>query len=187
MGKPDKETFHREVRRIRRDYGGDRDWDDTAELFAHHLYWRRRELDREEDAPVLDRNLRGMIRRSHTNKYLWDAVNLIARLHLTRGDSLPEPLAEWIERVLVDQHLDQQEKLRPRPGKGSGTAVRDWVICMAVESLDTRIYTPTRSGGRNEASAMGGSGCDIVGAAFFKSYKTIEGIWLSRHTYPSTR
>ena len=178
-------SFDREVGRIRQEYGGDREWKDQARLFAHFLYWKRRESDQEEDTPDLEPILRKMIRRSMTDKYIWDAVNHIAQAHLTSNDVLPRPLAVWIECVLVDQHFKlRREKLLPRPSKGRRVRVRDWIVCSAIEDLVARGYTATRSGGGDEmASAEGGSACDIVGVAFFKSYKTIEGIWGSRHQY----
>ena len=139
MGKPDEETFNREVKRIRRDYGGNQEWEGWARQFAYHLYWCRQERSREEDAPDLEPILTRMILLSQTNKYIWDAVNLVAQAHLTRGDSLPDPLACWIEHVLVDQHMEKQsEKHRPRPRKGRRVEVRDRIICLAIQNLVSR-------------------------------------------------
>ena len=175
MGKLDKETFDREVSRIRRDYGGDRDWKDTARLFAYYLYWRVREPDQEGDNPDPELILRELIGLSQINKYMWDAVNLIAQEHLTKGDPLPDSLAEWIEHVLVDQYMQsQKEKLRPRPSKGLSKGVRDRMMCMAIESLVARRYPETRRGGEGIASAEGGTACDIVGKAFNTGYKNAE-------------
>lgn len=187
MGRLDKETFDREVELIRRTYGGDRRWRDTATLFADYLYWRVREPDHEEENPDLELILRELIDLSLTNKYMWDAVNLIAQEHLTRSDPLPVPLAEWTEHVLVDQYIQlQHEKLRPRPRKGRRTGVRDRMMCLAIESLVARGYTQMRSGGGGIASAEGGTACDIVGKAFNTGYKNAEKIWTSRPPQPSS-
>ena len=177
MGELDEGTFDREVRRIRRDYGGDRDWKDTARLFGYYLYWKVRESGQDEDSGNPERNLRELIGMSRINKYMWDAVNLIAQEHLARGDPLPRPLADWIERVLVDQCLQsKEEKLCPRPRKGKRTAVRDRVICAAIESLVAQGYPAMRSGGSGMACAEGGTACDIVGKAFNIGYKHTEKI-----------
>ena len=187
MGELDEGTFYREVRRIRRDYGGDRDWKDTARLFGYYLYWKVRESGQDEDSGNPERNLRELIGMSRINKYMWDAVNLIAQEHLTRGDPLPDSLAEWIEHVLVDQYIQsQKEKLRPRPAKGGRLVVRNRMMCLAIESLVARGFTATRAGGRAKACAEGGSACDIVGKAFFKSYTRAEEIWLSGKQQPSS-
>lgn len=182
---PDKETFDRAVRSIRRTYGGDRKWQDTARRLAYYLYWRVREPDQEEDNPDPELILRELIDFSQINKYSWDAVNIIAQEHLTRGDPLPDSLAEWIEHVLVDQYIQsQKEKLRPRPAKGRRMAVRDRMMCSAIESLVARGYTVMRSGGGGMASAEGGTACDIVGKAFNTGYKNAEKIWTSRPPQP---
>ena len=181
MGKLEPEIFDREVRRIRQTYGGDREWRNTAELSAgYYLYWRDRESDREEDTFDL-LILRELIGLSRIDKYMWDAVRLIAQEHLTRGDPLPVPLAEWIEHVLVDQCFRLgREKLRPRPRTGRRMVFRDLVMCWAIESLGAQGYMPTRSGGRRMACAEGGSACDIVGKAFGIGYKYAEEIWALR-------
>ena len=180
MDKLDTETFDREVELIRRTYGGDRDWRDTASLVAYYGYWRFREPDQEEDNPDLELKLRELIDLSRINKYMWDAVNLIAQEHLARGDPLPDSLAEWIEHVLVDQYIQsQKEKLRRRPAKGHRLVVRDRMMCLAIESLVARGFKPIRKGGEAMACAEGGSACDIAGAAFFIGYKHVEDIWLS--------
>ena len=177
MGKLEPEIFNREVRRIRQTYGGDRKWRTTAELSAYYLYWRDRESDREEDTF----NLRELIDLSRIDRYMWDAVRLIAQEHLTRGDPLPVPLAKWIEHVLEDQSVRlRREKLRPRPRTGRRVVFRDLVMCWAIESLGAQGYMPTRSGGRRMACAEGGSACDIVGKAFGKGYKYAEEIWALR-------
>ena len=186
IDKPDKETFDREVRLIRQRYGGQRKWKDPARVFAN-LFWSSRELDQQEDNPDLAPSLVGLIGLSQVDKYMWDAVNLFAQAHLTRGDPLPDPLAQWIVEVLRDQYLPaKKQKFRPRPGKGHQFKVRDWMMCLAVGNLVARGYTETRREGRPEAHASGGTACDIVGAAFFTGYKNVEKIWLSRIRRPSS-
>ena len=145
MGKLEPEIFDLEVRHIRETYGGDLKWRDTAEWSAgFYLYWRDRESDREEDTFDLE-ILRELIGLSRIDRYMWDAVRLIAQEHLTRGDPLPVPLAEWIEHVLVDQHFRlQREKLWPRPRTGRQMVFRDLVMCWAIESLGAQGYMPTR-------------------------------------------
>lgn len=185
MGKLDPDTFDREVRRVRRDYGDYRDWKDPARMFAYHLYWKVRESDQDEGSGNPEQNLRELIGMSRVNKYKWDAVSLIAQEHLASGDPLPRPLADWIERVLADQYArSQKEKLCPRPRTGRRNALRDRVICLAIERLVARGYPDIRRGGSRMACAEGGTACDIVGNAFYIGYKRAEEIWLLRPKQP---
>ena len=56
----------------------------------------------------------------------------------------------------------------------------------AIKNLVARGFTATRSGGEAQADAAAGTACDIVGAAFFTTYKNVERIWLSRMRQPSS-
>ena len=185
MNKPDHEAFDKEVKLIRQRYGGQSDWKDPASVYAY-LYWRSRELDQEDDNPVPKLSLVRLIGLSQVDRYIWDAVNLIAQAHLTNGDLLPDPLAQWIVEVLRDQYLDPQEKFRRRPATGSRLRVKYWMMWQAVENLVARGYPETRRGGEAQANAAEGTACDVVGVAFFVSYKHVEGIWYARDGRPSS-
>lgn len=178
VNKPDRRKFDREVDRIRRTYGGDEDWKDPSRLFEHYLYWEVREAALEHDNRAPEWIIRDLIALSKINKFMWDAVNHVARKHLARRDAVPYPLACWIADVLADQHKERSQKLRPRPRKGRPMAVRDRMMCSAIKSLVPLGFRQTRAGGDPEASAAGGSACDVVGAAFSTRYDTVEKIWL---------
>ena len=118
---------------------------------------------------------------SEVQAELWDAVNLIGRRHLRRGDPLPEVLAHWIRDVLADQGTKRQkDKVRPRPPRSRRGGVRDQMIRLAIERLIAGGYKATRHRGPPEACAEGGTACDIAGAAFGHDYKNTERIWGSR-------
>ena len=179
MSKSDQERFDRDVRFIRRKYGGRDKWKDAASVFAH-FFRMSREPVRGESNLDAETSLVGLIRLSQIDKHMWDAANLIAQDHLTSGVVLPDPLAHWVSDLLADQTIPRESRIRPRPAKGRGLRVRDWMMWIAVADLVERGYTATRREGVAQASAKGGTACDVVGKAFFKSYKTIEGVWYSK-------
>ena len=122
-----------------------------------------------------------LIDQSKTLPECWEAVNLIGRRHLRRGDPLPAALAHWIRDVLADQGIKRQkDKLRARPPGSRRGGVRDQKIRMAIKNLSARGFQETRRGGPPEACSEGGSACDIAGAAFGLNYKNTERIWGSR-------
>ena len=138
------------------------------------------EIDDEADRRAA---LERFVAWSETKKEYWDAVHLLARRQLRRGNPLPTALAHWIRDVLADQGVKRQkDKARPRPGKGRREAERDRMIRSAIDNLVARGYTEMRSGRKGnlpEACAEGGSACDIAGAAFGLGYKNTERVWLS--------
>lgn len=170
----DEATFDREVAIIRRKYARSTM---TLPGFVASGY------DGIDDEAERLATLEHFIVGSEVRKDYWDAVNLIARRQLRRGNPLPAALAHWVRDVLADQYVKRQaDKARPRPGQGRGTAVRDQMLRMAIENLIARGYQETRSGRKGkprEACAEGGSACDVAGAAFGLNYKNTERIWLS--------
>lgn len=169
----DDATFDKEVEFIRRAYTRYRD--DLPKFVATSY---DSITDGVERVGVLDHFIKG----SEMRKDYWDAVNLIARRQLRKGNALPPALANWIKDVLADQYIRKQaEKARPRPAKGPRTPGRDQSVRLAVENLITRGFKATRRlREMPRACAEGGSACDVVGAAFNQDYKNTERIWQAR-------
>ena len=165
----DEATFNREVTFVRRAYA---ERSTSLRRFVALSY--EGITDETEQSAFLD----SFIVESTRRQEFWDAVNLIGRRLLRRGDPLPPALAFWIRDVLADQHTKRQkDKARPRPPGSRRGGVRDQNIRTAIENLIARGYTATRHGGPPEACAEGGSACDIAGAAFDLNYKNTERIW----------
>ena len=176
MSRPDQETFDRDVSYIRRKYGGDEELTDPASAVAFLFRLSRMRVKGGSD-PAAENSLVGLIRLSESDKYMWDAVNMIAEDYLTDGEVLPDPLAHWVADRLADQTRPGEAKLRPRPRKGRRLRVRDWMMWLAVADLAERGYAKVRWEGEAEASAEGGTACDVVAKAFDKSYNTVEDVW----------
>ena len=180
MNRPDQEAFDRDVRFIRRNYGGRDKWESPASIYVR-LFWYSREPVGGKCSPDREISLDGLIGLSKVDRYVWDAVNLISQQHLSTGGVLPDPLAQWVADLLADQTIQEREdKLRPRPTKGRELRIRDSMMCLAVARLVARGYRATRREGKAQASAEGGTACDVVGKAFFKSYKNVERVWFAR-------
>ena len=180
MNKPDHKTFDRDVSFIRRKYGGRNNWKNPTSDFVN-LFWYSGEPVEGKGSPGPEISLVGLIRLSEVDKYVWEAVNLISQQHLTTGVVLPDPLAQWVADLLADQTIrEKEEKLRRRSATGEPLRVRDWMMCLAVARLVACGYTAARREGEAQASAAGGTACDVVGRAFFMSYKNVEGIWYAR-------
>ena len=102
----------------------------------------------------------------------WDALVHLAGERLRERGSL-DALDAWILRVLMDARpRDPKDLTLPARYEAVGEAV-DWVR-VAFK------LNPTRSGS-GTPTMYGGSGCDMVGAAFrlLGSYKTVESDWLN--------
>ena len=167
----DEATFKEEVAFIRRAYA--QRSGDLPKFVASHY---DRIANEAEQRAFLDDFIAG----SEKRKDYWDAVNLIARRQLRKGNALPTLLANWITDVLEDQSFRRQKKkTRPRPAKGRRNVVHDQNVCLAMENLTARGFQATRRGREPRACAEGGSACDVVGAAFGLNYKNTERIWES--------
>ena len=164
----DKATFNREVAFIRRAYA-QRSGDLPKFVASSYDQF----VEEAEQLAFLDELIAG----SEQRKDYWDAVNLIARRQLRKGNALPTPLANWITDVLADQFVQQKKKTRPRPAKGPRAVVHDQSVCLAMENLTARGFKETRRGKEPRSCAEGGSACDVVGAAFGLNYKNTERIW----------
>ena len=173
----DEVKFNKEVDRIRRQYA--RSGISLPQFMANAYEGTT--------PPVQSVQLDSFIWGAARHKAFWDAVNLIAQRQLKRGNPLPAALADWVKDVLADQYTKRQkDKKRPRPAKGRLDGVRDQKICMAIEILIARGYSPTRRKRLSKACAEGGSACDVAGAAFGLNYKNTERIWLSGAKPPAS-
>ena len=147
-----------------------------------------------------DTLLQKLINASRKHQASWDALVEIARGRLMielrsspkdpvwallktspsrmpRLTLLKDPLIDWIVDVLGDQLLrDKKEQRRPRPGDRGRRVNRDELICFVISVLVEREddLFATRSGGRRECCAEGGSACDIVGAAVNLERKQVD-------------
>lgn len=104
----------------------------------------------------------------------WDGLSHIAREYLRtpRGRAqMPAPLAHWIADVLAGNLL--------RPREDRTWNARDHLIRDAIEHVaKTHNLSATRNDSRGKkASAIGGSGCDVVAAATQLAYQTVLAIW----------
>lgn len=179
MRRPDQETFDRDVTHIREKYGGSLKREDPTSVYFELFRYSREPVEGKR-SPGRELGLVGLIGLSAVDRYAWDAVNLVSQEYLAPGDVPPDPLAQWVADVLADQTVEEKErKLRPRPATGRLLRVRNWMMCLAVEHLAARGYPVRRR------DAAGGTACDVVGKAFFKSYKIVEGVWDERIREPS--
>ena len=170
--KDNEARFTELVHFVRRNHVDNRPgpWKDPAKA---REYTYRRVLPVQGRAEYLET----LIADATRNKFVWDALKLIAEQHL-RDRDLPDMLSDWLAEMLAGR--------RNRPRKGSRTELQQREMYLAVYHVVSRFgLLPTRRGSDSSnrdgmASAAGGSACDVVAYAFNTGYKNAERAWLNR-------
>ena len=108
----------------------------------------------------------------------WDAVWQIASQYISDGESMPKPLRKWaIWRLAGLNRSPSGPKAGPRR-RGRDLMIRD-----AIRDVSERFdLTPTRNDepAGESCCPMGGSACDVVGAAVGLRFKNTVRIWTER-------
>jgi len=172
----DKPTFDSHVENARRILQHQRQmWGESpAHSFALLYVYHQEEKGTEV--------LRCLINASIFNKAAWDALRILARVHIWERKPLPPQLLDWLDEVLA-QRL-------PRPKTKGKDPLADFyrnrAIVVAVWYFSHQGMTATRNGsGPGQCCYEGGSACDVVGKALQDKntynenlvYKSIERIW----------
>ena len=163
----------------------------TEKTFAEAVEWVTERLPGIAEPPIAEEVAEGLavgwlhspdfcrvtdIQTSERDKYMWDALQLVAVKYLRDRVALPDVLAEWVADVL--------EGRRPRPRGGSLLEARDRMIRLAINAVAWKFKIhPTREHASARCCAEGGSACDVVGAAAFPrqtAYARTEKIWQNR-------
>ena len=172
----DEEEFKILVEAVQRTYVDNKpDWhrDPTgAILHAYYNVHESNSSQRSSEA-VKEFVLKRMIEISCRQKYVWDALKVIAERHLRDRVPFNNAFADWLADFVAGR--------KKRPQLGAETVMRSFFICQAIATLLRFSYLrPTRNRGRADSCcAKGGSACDVVGKAFgISQYKSVENIWL---------
>ena len=108
----------------------------------------------------------------------WDAVSQISHRYIADGESMPQPLREWVRsRLLGRIRPPKAPKAGPRKrGRDLMIQYAIWDVCELFGLDPTRNDEPA---GRSCCPA-GGSACDVVGAAVGLRFKNTVRIWTER-------
>lgn len=107
----------------------------------------------------------------------WDAVWQIAVRYIGDGESMPKPLRRWVVWRLAGLNR------APAGTRGPRKRGRDLMIREAILDVRERFgLNATRNDepAGEECCAVGGSACDVVGAALGLKFKNVVRIWTER-------
>ena len=112
----------------------------------------------------------------------YDAAIFLGEKWLAEGSHIPQPMRSFFASVLAGR-IKKPSKQGPKEG---ATALRNWLICAALEQLRTMGIPPTKNTEPSTKKADKKSGCELValvlkGKGFLRlSSHTVEQIWKSR-------